>query len=439
MRRAIRKHRRDATAIALIMAIALGVTGYILKNQRFYLPAWVPGLGQDFFELKADFESGQALTPGQGQTVNISGVRVGDITNVELIDGRARVTMNIQNRYAHVYRDASILLRPKTSLKDMVAELSPGTPSKGRLAEGALLPVSQTNPDVNPEEFFAMLDADTRDYVKLLLGSGAEGLRGQGRALSATLRRFEPTGRDFVRFSRLLVKRRRNLARVIHNFGALAEELGAKDEQLAAFVDSSSAALRAFSNQERNVRALVERLPGALRSTRTGLAHVDRFARQLGPASEGLRPGARALGPGLVASRSFFRATTPVIRERVRPFVRAAIPAFTALKPAARDLGRATPHLNSSLQVINGLLNTLTYNPPGEQDEGFLFWLTWFNHTSASTFRAQDAHGPLRRGTFLINCFMLPVLKAVEDNSPQLGVLVKLLNAPRAEDTCPKK
>ena len=45
MRTAIRKHARDfAFVIGLVLA-ALLVGGYILSNQRFYLPHWVPALG----------------------------------------------------------------------------------------------------------------------------------------------------------------------------------------------------------------------------------------------------------------------------------------------------------------------------------------------------------------------------------------------------------
>ncbi len=55
------------------------MAGYILSNQRFYLPAWVPVVGTDFYEVEAELETAQAVVPGQGQTVNIAGVKVGDI------------------------------------------------------------------------------------------------------------------------------------------------------------------------------------------------------------------------------------------------------------------------------------------------------------------------------------------------------------------------
>ena len=41
------------------------------------------------YQLKAEFSTAQAVIAGQGQTVRVSGVRIGDIGGVELKDGRA--------------------------------------------------------------------------------------------------------------------------------------------------------------------------------------------------------------------------------------------------------------------------------------------------------------------------------------------------------------
>jgi phospholipid/cholesterol/gamma-HCH transport system substrate-binding protein len=131
VKRAIKAHTRDVVAIvALILAALLSAT-IILVNQRATLPGWVPIIGSDRFELKAEFSSAQAVTPGQGQSVDIAGIRVGDVTNVNLEDGQAVVTMEIDNKYAPLINtDASMLLRPKTGLNDMVIEVDPGTSSQ---------------------------------------------------------------------------------------------------------------------------------------------------------------------------------------------------------------------------------------------------------------------------------------------------------------------
>src|SRR5512132_3842628 len=192
MTTAIRKHWREAAFVIGLVLVALLVGSYILSNQRFYLPKWVPVVGSDFVDYKAQFSTAQSVTPGQGQTVQVAGVDVGDITSVDLEDGRAVVTMKIRRKYTPIYRNATALLRPKTGLNDMVIELTPGHRTAGAAPTGYTIPIDQTLPNVNVDEILSSLDADTRDYLQLLVGAAGEGVGGQGRRLSATLKRFEP-------------------------------------------------------------------------------------------------------------------------------------------------------------------------------------------------------------------------------------------------------
>ena len=438
MRRAIGKHLRDFVAILFLVLIAAGVAGYVLSNQRFYPPAWVPVIGQDFYELEAELSTAQAVVPGQGQTVNIAGVKVGDIGSVRLEDGRAVVEMKIQPKYAPVYRDATILLRPKTGLKDMFLELDPGTKEAGAFEEGGRITVANTLPDVNPDEILAQLDSDTRDYLRVLLSAGAEGLGGDAPAeLRETFKRFEPTSRDARAITALLIERRRNISRVTHNFQELATQLGSKDAQLAALVDSANANFEAIANQDQRLREALRLLPGALEQTETTLTSLGELSGQLGPALEKLRPGARALGPSLRQSRPFLRATTPVIENELRPFSRDVRPTVRDLRRAGEDLAVVTPRFTNSFKVLNAIVDTLAYNPPGAE-EGYLFWASWLNHSGASLFSTQDAHGPVRRGLVMVGCPQLSLLNtAVRPNNPQIDALTELVNFPDEREICP--
>ena len=438
MRKAIKDHLRDFVALLFLFVIALGVGGYILSNQRFNPPAWVPLVGEEFYELEAELSTAQAVVPGQGQTVNIAGVKVGDIGEVRLEDGRAVVEMLMDESHAPVYRDATILLRPKTGLKDMFLELDPGTKTAGALREGERILVSNTLPDVNPDEVLAQLDGDTQAYLRVLLNSGAEALSGEGSAdLRETLKRFEPTARDSERITRLLAKRRGNVKRVIHNFQELAGELGTKDRQLAELVSSANANFEAISNQDVALRQALRRLPGTLGQTRTTLASLQGLTSQLGPALSKLRPGARALGPSLRQTRPFLRATTPAIRDQIRPFARDVQPTVRDLRRTANDVAEVTPRLTDTFGVLNDLLDTLAHNPRGGE-EGFLFWLSWLNHAGATIFGQSDAHGVLRRGLVLVSCPALNTLNlGVRPNNPQLDAIAELSNLPEERVVCP--
>jgi phospholipid/cholesterol/gamma-HCH transport system substrate-binding protein len=438
--RAIRKHAREFTAVVVLILIALLVGGYILSQQRFNLPGWVPVLGKDFFTLKAEFSTAQAVTPGQGQTVDVAGVQVGEIDNVQLKDGRAVVTMKLQKKYDTVYPDATMLLRPKTGLKDMVIEMDPGNASAGhKLKDGATIPVQNTLPDVNVDEILGAVDTDTRAYLRLLLGGAGQGLRNNQQDLSSTLRRFEPTSRDLAKITGQLKLRQANVRRSIHNLQLLATALGNKDNDLARLVDSSDAVFRAFASEDRNIQATLQLLPPTLQQTQVALGKVTTLGRTLGPTLQALRPGARALGPSLAATRPFLRESTPIIRDQIRPFTVAALPVVKALRPAAQNLAALTPNLSTTFDVLNYVLNELAYNPPGANEEGYLFWLLWANHAGNAVFTTQDAHGPIRRGQFLVSCQSASVLNGVIAVNPGLKTLVDLLNTVNNSSVCPNQ
>jgi phospholipid/cholesterol/gamma-HCH transport system substrate-binding protein len=201
---AIRKNLKAFVAIIALAVIAGTVAFYILTNERFRLP-WEEAP----LHLNAALSTAQAVTPGQGQTVRVSGVKVGEIGGVKLQDGQAIVSMDIDPEYKPlIHTDAAALLRPKTGLKDMFLEISPGSHSAPVAKAGFTIPVQNTLPDVNPDEIYGSLDADTRQYLQLLVNGAGQGLKGRGGDLQEVFRRFEPTHRDLARVTEQVATRR---------------------------------------------------------------------------------------------------------------------------------------------------------------------------------------------------------------------------------------
>ena len=436
MKRAVREHSRDFAAILVLLVIGLVTTGLILSQQQAPYPSWIPFLGDDRFELKAEFETAQAVVPGQGQTVNIAGVEVGDVTEVDLESGTAVVTMAIREEYAPLIgSNATMLLRPRTGLQDMTVEVDTskgGTP----VEDGATIPVSQTKPNVQPDQILASLDGDTRDYLQLLISGGAEGLGGRGKQFSAGLRRFEPLGRYLAEVNTELAKRRQSIRRSITSFRAVAEALGRTDTRLAEFVTAQDDVFAAFANQEANIRETLQELPPTLRETQTALASSDELSRVLGPTSEALIPAAQAFAPGQVAAQNFARETVEPIRTQIRPFSRQVQPVVRHLKQAAGPLGKTTTNTASSVTDVNSLFNAWAYNPPGSE-EGYLFWTAWLNHNSNNTARLQDAQGPLLRGIVLQSCATADLAETLAIARPFIRTLQQLTNAPQSDVICP--
>ncbi len=436
MRRAIREHLRDFIAIVALVIAGVFTAGYILSSQATALPSWLPILGEDRFELKADLSTAQAVSPGQGQAVMIAGIQVGDITGVELNQGAATVTMEIDNDKAPLIKDdAHLLLRPKTGLNDMVLEVDPGT-STTEVEEGSTIPLASTLPAVNPDEVLASLDADTQAFLKLLFAGGGEALGGdRGVKFSAALRQLEPFARDAAKISGALVGRRESIARSIHNFRLLADELASKDAELTGFVDSSNAVMQSFANQQASIRASLRELPGTLKQTDLALKGANELALATVPAVRDSLPGARALKPALEALRPFLKQTVAPVRDQIRPFTTQVFPAVKHLRQGTDGLAKTVPPLKNAVNRLNEGLNALAANPSGDQ-EGYLFFLPWLNHNLNSLFLLQDANGPLRRGIVLLTCGTAVFAEGIGRSTPFIATLLEVTNQPREAEIC---
>jgi phospholipid/cholesterol/gamma-HCH transport system substrate-binding protein len=426
----IERYRSAFIAVVTMIAIAAVVGGYILGHENLKLPSWVPVLGHNYYTLKAEFQTAQAVTPGQGQEVTIAGAKIGEIASVDLHEGIAIVTMKVDPKYAaYIYRNATLLLRPKTQLQDITVEVSPGTPSAGKLHSGEMLPLSQTAPNVDFDEFLAGLDGETRAYLQELLAGLGIGLKGNGRALAAALKRFDPTAHLAQEIAQQLEVRHANIARSIHNFRLLTEALGGKDQQLAQLVDASNAVLATFAKQDADFQKTLHLLPGALHKTGVGLGKLATATSVLGPTLRELEPFARALGPANEATQRLARKTTPIIKNEIRPFAREILPVVNELGPSTQKLGQAFPKLASSFSVLDEFFNELAYNP-GPSKGGFLFFLDWGNHDLNSVLSTADAHGAFGRSLVYFNCNVLGLLKGAGEVNPNVSLLVSLLRPP---------
>jgi phospholipid/cholesterol/gamma-HCH transport system substrate-binding protein len=436
---AIRKHMRDFVAILALIAISAGVSGYVLLHQRMRFPFIQPRP----FELNAEFSTAQAVIAGQGQTVRVSGVRIGDIGDVQLKDGRAVVQMQIDPDYADlIHTDATALLRPKTGLKDMFVELNPGTDSAPLAHKGWTLPIANTEPDVNPDEILSELDDDTRDYLRLLISGVGKGLDGRAPELRDVFARFEPTHRDLARVNGAVAERRQNLKHLITSLSKLNGELASRDDDLAGLVDSSAAVMRAFASEQAQVSSAVRELPGTLSQTTDTLDRVGAMARILRPTAQNLRPAARNLDPANKSVLPLATETTPRLRDDIRPFVREARPLARDLRPTAQRLSSAMPDLTQDFSRLNRFFNLLAYNPNGKEgpdkadrQEGYLFWLAWVDHMANQLFSSSDANGTFRPVTLGATC---ATVEQVVKEQPQLEFLSMLTPILTSSEACAK-
>ena len=442
---AIRKHIGDFVALVGLIIVALLVGGYIMSQQESR--PRVPLIEEKPKKLRLLFSDAQAVIPGQGQSVRVAGVKVGLIRDVTLQEGQALVTVDIDKKYwetLDLKTDTTALLRPRTGLKDMFIELEPGT--RGELiSENDKVPVSNTAPDVDPDEFLSVLDSDTRAYLQLLINGAGKGLHNNGDDLREVFRRLGPTQRSLKEVTGAIADRRNEMRRLITNYGSLLDELSGKDRELVSLVDQSNAVFESFASEEANIRAAVSRLPGALRTTSNTLTQVEQFAPVLQSSLESLRPAVRQLDEANREVLPLVREGEPIIRNQIRPFVRLSRPYVRDVRPAAVNLARATPDLTASFHQLNRFFNMGAYNPRGREpvtgnaardrarDEGYLFWLGWVAQNTVSLFSTSDATGPFRRAYAGFSCTGIAETLAAQ---PAAGAIIGLSNVLNTPGLC---
>lgn len=401
--RQARGRRKDTIAIVGLAVIGVVMMLGIFIQQKAALPSWLPLVGEEFEHITAEFSTAQAVTPGQGQSVDIAGIEIGKVGSVDLEDGRAVVGMQIQPKYMKlIHPNASMLLRPKTGLNDMIVQVEPGSGSR-HVEDGHNFPLAQTEPNTNLDAFLATLDKDTQQYIQLLVAGGAQGIGGRGKQLGNAFRRFEPFVHYVAKLNKAVAQRHDALARVIHDFGLLTTELGRHDNEIRRFVSSSDAALGNFANVQDSIQEALREFPATLRAANSGLAASQRFSDVSYPALTKLIPQAQALTPAFKATKKLFRETTAPIRDQIRPFTREVRPLLTHSAEASPAFAKSVRNFGKAVGGFNSFLNELAYKPQGSR-QSFLFYLPWLNHDYNSTFSLQNGGGPIQRNVLMLTC-----------------------------------
>lgn len=432
--RQARGRRKDTIAIIVLAIAGIAMMLGIFTQQKASLPSWLPVVGQEFEQISAEFSTAQAVTPGQGQSVDVAGIEIGKVTSVDLEDGHAVVGMDIQPKYMElIHPDAEFLLRPKTGLNDMIVEVDPGK-GPGSIESGHRFPLSQTEPNTNLDAFLGTLDADTRQYIQLLVAGGAQGIGGRGKQLGNAFRRFGPFVHYVAKLNKAVAARRVALENTITNFGELTTELGRHDAEIRRFVSSSDAALGNFANQQDAIQEALVEFPQTLRVQKSALASANKFSEVSYPALTGLIPQAQALGPAFRATERMFAQTTAPIRDQIRPFTRQIRPLLTHAAEGSEPLSKTVRNFGNAIGGFNNFFNTLAYKPKGK--ESALFYLPWLNHNFNAAFNLQDAGGPLLRGMVVITCTGSDLATGIVQSSKlyYLETLIGIAGIPRPRE-----
>lgn len=337
--------RARVPLIWLLVLLAGGATAtwVILRNISAAKP-W-----ESYAEYPMALSTAKGLLPGRTE-VRVSGVQGGGtVHKVELVNGRPVMTIKLKRKYAPMYRDAHVRVRPQSPVEDLYVDvIDRGSPRAGELTEDTLLPASRVQTTVDVGRVLNTFPADTRGHLATVLNELARGLGDRGESLREGFAQLDPFLADAQRLSTELAERRRNLARMVHTFGGVMDVLARRDRQLTELVRGTSATLGELGRNDRPLASTLAQLPPMLNTLRASFASLRTAQDTLDPALRALGPVARELPEGLEALEGF--------SVRAAPALRALRPAVGGLRPLARDLSPTSRSIERALRPARPLV-----------------------------------------------------------------------------------
>jgi ABC-type transporter Mla subunit MlaD len=345
----VRRASRPALALLALIAASIACLVIILNNNGITLP-W-----NSTYERQIALDNAKGIVAKE-QTVRLAGVTVGRIEGISLRDGRPVAKIFIQPKYAPLYRNAELRLRPETPLDDMYLDIvSRGTPSAGQLPASQILPAARTQTPVDISSVLDVFNADTRTRVRESIDALGAGLGSQGYAFRTALADLAPFLAAAKRLTQATAVRQVQTARLVHNFALLTGELGRRDVQVRGLVASGASSLSELGASEQSVQSVINELPPTMSQLESTFATVRSTADHLDPAFDRLGSVAAALPAGLRGLTRFGTAAEHALAQ-----LRAPLPQLNRLMAALQPTAAGLHGSFAALRPVPAQLDTIT-------------------------------------------------------------------------------
>lgn len=367
---------RPSMILAFGYLVAFGCVAFVVSNvaRTLYLPTQT---------VSFEVDSARAVQPNV-QEVKVLGIPAGQISKVELKNGRAVITAKVEKKYGPIFRNARATLRPQTVLQDMFLDVTDrGQPSAGMATGDHPLPASQTLTSVNVAEVLQTFDVDTRARLGQLLRDLGGGFNARGNDLRTSFVQVMPFLKVAGRLSRQLTARSTMTRRLVHNTAILTGELARRDTEVRTLVSEGARTLGALGASSGDLESTIAELPPTLSAIDSSFTAVRGVLGDVDGALLALRPVAGELPGGLAALRRLSATGDPAL-ARLQPPVHQLVPLAGSLKPLSQELRGAVLKLRPQTGALDHVTRTAT---------GCLFAVQRFFQWTPSVFKMSDDRG----------------------------------------------
>jgi phospholipid/cholesterol/gamma-HCH transport system substrate-binding protein len=301
-------------------------------------------------EYEVQFVMPSAAQLSKNAPVWIDGQRVGEVSDLGLKDGKALVTVSIEDDAAPLHAGTTTRVEWVSAIGERVLTVVPGPDSNAEIPEGAYVEAVSHQAEV--DQILAALDAKTRKRLSSLIGRLQKTVDGREPQVRDTIVQAAGTVDAMGEVLRAVGEDGPAIRAIVQDLTALLDASADRRSQIADSVTNLSDVANAVADEHAALGKLLEQLPATMDTASTTLDKVPSASEEtvglldeLEPSTDRLQRVSKNLAPVLVDLR-------PTVAE-LRPLVRSA----------DELLGRTPALLDSSHAVlpdVTGMLSDLS-------------------------------------------------------------------------------
>ena len=370
--------------------------------------------GGSSYRVHAIFQDASQIVGGD--LVQVSGVPVGKVTNINLTaDGRADLVLQIDDGSYTPLREGTIATVRQASLSGIAnryVDLRLPGANAPPIADGGVITETQTNSAVDLDALFNTFDAPTRQALSGVIRGFSTLYAGRSKDLSAGYLYLNPA---LVASSRLFDELNFDtplLTRFVVASSSLVTDLASRQSDLSGLVDHLATATQAIGGQRVALADAIAHLPPFMRQADTTFVDLRSTLDNVTRLVDDSKPVAKKLRPFLHELRGFAHDARPTLQmlsvllenprvsnADVLSLINSSVPlAQIAVGPVQADGATWTGAFPASTQALGVATPELAYARPYAPE-----LTSWFNSFSHSG--VYDALGGASRVALFADVF----------------------------------
>ena len=261
----------------------------------------------------------------RGNTVQVGGVPVGSVTNIELTKNfQAKVTIQIKSSLAPLHHGtvAEVRTPSLSSVANRYVALTPGPQSSPAYPTGAPLPVTVSKTVTDLDEVFNAFNPKTLKGLQGFLRAAPNSTPASARSSAGTPNSSHPPSRPPTTSSQQLTADQPVFTKFLVETAKALTIIGARHEQLSDLIENANTTFKAVGDQQTELREGLQELPVTLHQGNITFTELPPTLAALEELVNTSKPTTKSLTTLLERLRPLVITATPVVKNFALSFSR---------------------------------------------------------------------------------------------------------------------